>query len=211
MSTRNVKSLPKYKYGRLVSPDTIRLLRMIPSRPGSELTIKLYQFPLGSCPGYTALSYYWGDNTLERSVICNGARIDTTRSLYSVVDALRLYNLAGGRPYYWIDQICIDQANRREREAQVRIMGMIYREAHACLVYLGQATEDTMTAFYWARKIAAIGPAFAQYIRDGTGLETYKLPSRKDPCWQTLKGDLLLRPWFRRMWVVQEVSLARKV
>ena len=166
MPKLSATSLPKYRYHPLQSSDTIRLLRMVPSQPGSELVVELYHFSLESCPGYTALSYFWGDNKREAKVICNGALINTTRSFYSVVDALRLYNLEGGRPYYWIDQICINQQDIQEREAQVRIMGKIYKKAHACLAYLGEATEDAVTAFYWARKIASIGPAFRQYMLD---------------------------------------------
>ena len=70
-----------------------------------------------------------GDNKRETSVICNGALINTIRSFYSVVDALRLYNMEGARPYYWIDQICIDQQDIREREAQVQTMGENLRES----------------------------------------------------------------------------------
>ena len=194
MSTRDVKKLPRYRYGPLESSDTVRLLRMLPSQAGSMLTVELYRFPLSSCPSYTALSYCWGDDSLERSAICKGARIDTTRSLYSLVDALQLYNLEGGRPYYWIDQICINQSDPREREAQVRIMGEIYRRAHACLVYLGEATEAAVQGFELVRKVASNGPASMEFIRNGTGRETYNLPPSDDPCWRTIQLDLLLRP-----------------
>jgi hypothetical protein len=211
MPNLNATGLPEYRYRPLQSSDTIRLLRMVPSTPGSELVVQLDHFPLWSCPGYTALSYAWGDSKLETTVICNGALINTTRSFYSLVDALRLNNLEGVRPYYWIDQICIDQQNIPEREAQVRIMGNIYKKAHACLVYLGEATEDAVKAFYWAKEIASIGPAFLQYVLRWKGLERHHLPPRDDPCWLTLQVDLPLRPWFRRTWVVQEVCLATKV
>ena len=90
-------------------------------------------------------------------------------------------------------------------------MGKIYKKAEACFVYLGEATQDTVVAFQWARKIASIGPAFKEYMRDGVGLEMHNLPPRDDPCWLTLQLDLPLRPWFRRTWVVQEVCFARKV
>jgi hypothetical protein len=163
----------------------VQLLRILPSQSGIELVVELYRFPLRLCPAYIAWSYCWGDETLERSVICGRARINTTRSLYSIVDAIRLYNMIvkGGRPYFWIHQICINEENTREREAQVRIMGNIYQKARACFVYLGEASEDTRTAFNLVGKIAAIGPAFTDYMHDGKGLEGHRLPSRDAPCW----------------------------
>jgi hypothetical protein len=38
----------------------------------------------------------------------------------------------------WIDSICIDQFNIEERNAQVKLMGEIYRGANMVLIWLGE-------------------------------------------------------------------------
>lgn len=48
---------------------------------------------------------------------------------------------------FWIDAICIDQANVDERSKQVACMADVYNEAHTVLVWLGEETLNTQIAF----------------------------------------------------------------
>lgn len=97
-------------------------------------------------------------------------------------------------PALWIDGICIDQNNVRERNAQVALMARIYKAAITTRVWLGPEKEDTH---------------IIQPILHGnpTGVE------KRDVSREEIKviGELLRRSWFRRKWVIQEFCLAGSV
>lgn len=44
---------------------------------------------------------------------------------------------------YWIDALCIDQANIEERCKQVRLMGQIYEMASKVTIWLGPEGDDS--------------------------------------------------------------------
>ena len=63
----------------------------------------------------------------------------------------------GERQSIWIDAICIDQTNQRERNLQVNLMGEIYHRARAVVVWLGDAEEHKMVLRDWMEKLTALG------------------------------------------------------
>jgi hypothetical protein len=84
---------------------------------------------------YAALSYTWGAPIFNGSIILNGKPFPVTSSLESALRAMRLRSKDptlvqtsswphdGSTPTcWWIDQICINQANVDERTAQVALM-----------------------------------------------------------------------------------------
>ncbi|KKP05658.1 hypothetical protein THAR02_02212 [Trichoderma harzianum] len=48
--------------------------------------------------------------------------------------------------YYWIDSLCIDQENTRERSEQVAMMKEIYEHAAIVDVWLGPTTDSEAKA-----------------------------------------------------------------
>ncbi|RYP15255.1 hypothetical protein DL765_005830 [Monosporascus sp. GIB2] len=94
----------------------------------------------------------------------------------------------------WVDAICINQEDKEERGHQVRSMAEIYCKANRVIVWLGEAeAEDHDT-------LMAIRAA---------GDESTKSSDSKTS--QQAVLALLNRPWFRRIWVLQEVAAARHV
>jgi hypothetical protein len=95
----------------------------------------------------------------------------------------------------WIDAICIDQSNISERSAQVRIMQRMYRTAIQVVVYLGDSNPRIARAI---DIMEAETMGIHQQVTDDL--------SKSDvACIQ----ELVLCPWFRRVWVLQEVASAR--
>lgn len=86
-------------------------------------------------------------------------------------------------------------------------MGQIYAQATQCLVYLGEATRDDCEAFSVAESLDA---ADVESIWSESDLELNGLPRSSSAKWRAY-FRLLCRPWFRRVWVVQEVVLPTKV
>lgn len=101
----------------------------------------------------------------------------------------------------WIDAVCIDQDDHKERGHQVEQMGKIYRQAEKVIVWLGHSTARTDSAM-----------AFMEDSRsqDGQARPDTRI-TKLDPEHPVVKGfdQILGRPWFRRIWILQEVANAR--
>ncbi|RYP62597.1 hypothetical protein DL771_009676 [Monosporascus sp. 5C6A] len=88
---------------------------------------------------YEALSYCWGSNRLAGTVMANEKVLFITENLSEALQHLRHKD---EDRILWIDAICIDQNNIRERGHQVGCMGRIYSRAHQVLVWLGYVTYE---------------------------------------------------------------------
>ena len=120
----------------------------------------------------------------------------------------------------WADAICISQINspdNLEKGEQIKLMPDIYRFASRVQVYLGSESAQDVSAIELIGTIAdyfdqldglrnpviEIGASLA--LRDGL-----VLPPSHDKQWAALRA-FLRRPWFRRIWVIQEFVYATDV
>jgi hypothetical protein len=101
-------------------------------------------------PSYRALSCSWASdgNAIKKSWTIKTARGDlpTLDYLQSFVQVLRSNKtMCDGR--WWIDYLCINQADLVERAEQVRLMQQVYDRAHEVIVWLGDQSSDSDRAF----------------------------------------------------------------
>lgn len=118
----------------------IRLLRVQPATDwNNELTGQLHAYDLDheNIEEYVALSYAWGTQPQDCPISCNGTNLGVTETCLSALRALR-HHLAVCT--VWVDQICIDQTNDKEKGTQVNLMSSIYTRAQVVYVWLGQLT-----------------------------------------------------------------------
>jgi len=80
--------------------------------------------PIDEAPPYEALSYCWGDPSDTEPIVLSKSQFSATKNLAS---ALRHLRLPDKQRLMWIDSICINQADNKERNHQVRQMQRIYR------------------------------------------------------------------------------------
>ncbi|TKA62758.1 hypothetical protein B0A55_11182 [Friedmanniomyces simplex] len=93
---------------------------------------------------YTAISYTWGDASKPlRNIVCNGQAMPVTRNCHTVLSTLRRLGLPGP---FWIDALCINQTDVLERNAQVAVMGDIFRDAPLTIVFLCKQEYDGVRA-----------------------------------------------------------------
>lgn len=101
-----------------------RLLRLL---KGGEPDIKceLFQAWLHSdrVIPYEALSYTWGGTEISASIKINGRTLNVTENLYLALQYL--YSQKTDR-ILWVDAICINQGNKKERGHQVQQIVDIY-------------------------------------------------------------------------------------
>ncbi|KLU90827.1 hypothetical protein MAPG_09353 [Magnaporthiopsis poae ATCC 64411] len=117
----------------------------------------------------------------------------------------------------WVDAVCIDQTSERERNQQVGQMDRVYSTAENVLVWLGPGNQGIDALMEMTRALdhrvsrPAEAPlddwraAWADLFRERGGTAS----ALHDARIQALT-DLLRRPWFSRIWVVQEVALAQQ-
>ncbi|KAF5627110.1 heterokaryon incompatibility 6 OR allele [Fusarium sp. NRRL 52700] len=214
----------------------IRLLDLYPSQGSvdSPLIGRLYTTAIANPSPYIALSYVWGLGDKTQSIEVSNlsdddkAVIPITESLET---ALRHFRKPDEVTTLWIDQICINQADNREKGQQVAMMGRIYSSATQVLVWLGPAQDGS-------DELMGAWQDIGQRARE-FGLESYMNPQSyhlistlgrtKDPLDETavsfqrllastvkvfaplLKEKTLRkwfeRPYFSRVWIIQEFCL----
>jgi hypothetical protein len=142
-----------FKYKPLdVAAQEIRLVRLLPGSGQEPICCSLnHAFLAHAASSYEALSYSWGDPKATLPISLDGTTFQVTENLES---ALRQLRLEDRHRTLWIDAICIDQANRKERECQVQLMGRLYTSARRVLVWLGDEIQDTGLAFELMNKRA---------------------------------------------------------
>ena len=174
---------------------------------------------------YEALSYTWGAmQHLETVYIepstgpgnLTSSATSTLRVGEELALALRFLRHVDNPRTLWIDALCINQEDSRERSEQVKHMPTIYRQAITVVSWLGPPSSESK-----------IGLSTLQYL--GAQLEitrqTFRLPSPecKEPDWfrssfelpydsQTWRAiyDITKRAYFERLWIWQEIQMARR-
>ncbi|TKA34046.1 hypothetical protein B0A50_00026 [Salinomyces thailandicus] len=80
---------------------------------------------------YWCLSHVWAHSDLTDNVLINGHRRKVNSNLFT-----NLCQLHAAKPgaAFWVDALCINQADLQERAAQVELMGAIYAKSKGVLV-----------------------------------------------------------------------------
>ncbi|KAK3670045.1 hypothetical protein LTR78_010076 [Recurvomyces mirabilis] len=188
-------------------------------RDGCEKLVgKLVPVRLEDAPPYTALSYTWGEPIFDRTIILNGEKHAITANLAHALVRLRQHK----ETFLWIDGLCIDQKNLREKSAQIPMMLDIYKRAEKVSIFLGEETGvsselDRVGEFLikivrsgqlmsLGRELMAQGEGLWSLGDEGDrSLKQCGSPPPSHAIWQACYR-LLQRPWFRRAWIVQEAA-----
>ncbi|MCJ1291717.1 hypothetical protein MMC34_003262 [Xylographa carneopallida] len=111
----------------------------------------------------------------------------------------------------WIDACCIDQSNKSEVAMQVQLMGTIYIRAAFVMVWLGSDSlaNDLIANLHTVEEVMR-NVMLAKGSLTPERLKAPPFPERYHSVWVTLIS-LLFSRWFRRLWVVQEALLAKKL
>ncbi|KAK1461604.1 heterokaryon incompatibility protein [Colletotrichum melonis] len=212
-----------------------RCIRILVLKPGPDtipIQIELQEASIDDLPTFEALSYVWGDPSERRQIDCSGQLVSITQNLH---DALQHLRHPDRELLIWADALCINQEDMDERADQVQLMRDIYSRAERVVVWLGldnegrapratslietihQACEDhalaknidLVTMAHFTPATQALEGLAGISIENvaAAGMRLSK-PELKAEDWETL-GWLLSRPWFTRVWCVQEIVLAR--
>ncbi|KAL8697281.1 MAG: hypothetical protein Q9201_007200 [Fulgogasparrea decipioides] len=181
----------------------------------------------GDAYGYDALSYAWGSpvekfplklqqtgKIYKKGILsCDGlvkreGIIDIHRNLY---DLLRRLQSVQYDRFIWVDAICINQSDDKEKSMQIPLMRDIYQEAKQVMIWLGEASpveEGALTILPNLVKKLEGCAAEGHILNPGQSgtFESKDLPTPMHPLWRAL-GAIMTRQWFRRLWTLQEAVL----
>ncbi|KAF2448285.1 HET-domain-containing protein [Karstenula rhodostoma CBS 690.94] len=157
---------------------------------------------------YTALSYTWGAPIFDVQFhFADDTSIQITRSLASALKHLRSQT---DSIYLWIDQICINQADIQEKQKQIPLMGLIYSHATNTVIWLGDEGDDNpQLAFHVLQTVHERLIWYDGEIK-ANDFERLRSPALAAPEWAEV-NRIFSRPWFERLWVVQEAVLSRNL
>ncbi|KAH7402828.1 heterokaryon incompatibility protein-domain-containing protein [Pyrenochaeta sp. MPI-SDFR-AT-0127] len=156
---------------------------------------------------YTALSYVWGAPIFDQTIGFEQGSLNITGSLASALHRLRS-NEHG--VFLWIDQICINQLDIAEKVKQIPLMGAIYTKATNTIIWLGDDdSPDSSLAFDLMETVyARLQGSDAQITP--ADFERLDFPPALDRAWWAIRR-LFQRPWFTRLWTIQEAFLSRNL
>jgi hypothetical protein len=215
--------LPKstYVYQPLASENEIRVLRIKKGKGKDTINCTLIPSELASVNhaalnvrtdilAYDALSYWWGDDDATKMIILS-SHAGVAGSMKSVTDivgtfyirsnleaALRQIRSENEDVDIWVDAICINQEDKKEKTAQVQRMDEIYTEAKRVCIWLGAGGPEAKDTFDFLHEILDL-KKFDKLVDSGENPENWKLVVR-----------LMENRWFSRRWVIQELALAKK-
>ncbi|KAH8725610.1 heterokaryon incompatibility protein-domain-containing protein [Phaeosphaeriaceae sp. PMI808] len=190
-----------YEYTKFAHIDSIRLVELLPGPRDSPLACNIIEVRKSEKPVYEALSYAWGDpifpHRLEEAL--SKSHVAITSNLHTALHFIRHENKAR---ILWIDAVCINQDDLKEKGHQVKLMGCIFRDARRVVVWLGRHRGAKMRVLHLLNDLVA-------------GFNQWKLGQRQSPAIRAILRliaiQLFEQAWYTRVWVVQEFCLAQDI
>lgn len=169
---------------------------------------------------YEALSYTWGSPSLSETLVVHSGLMPSANPQPSILrirpnlsEALRYLRLRDEARIVWIDALCINQDDLEERGHQVARMANIYSRARKVIAWLGPDYNDAVKALqglqYVGQQVEATNNHYMARA-PGASEPTWHDPTEPlpldDSFWAAVI-DLIHRPWFSRVWVIQEIHM----
>jgi hypothetical protein len=181
-----------FAYDSSLASDELRLLQPM-AVDRNDLRFTTRRVRRASKPHYTAVSYTWGNEDASEIIYLDDRRFRVRPNLWSCLYYMASAARTAAWDYLWVDAICINQTNDAERNFQVRLMDQTYRDAICVSVWLGLVPMP-------------------EYIRSSlpTGTPTRTVETDGFD-WLDSMVDLSNRPYWSRVWVIQEFLLGQNV
>jgi hypothetical protein len=213
----------------------IRLLQISPGNESDPIVCKVTVARLGkwvSAPKYVALSFAWGDPEVTKPISVNGCPMNVPTTLAAALQQLRSFQGSSeDLPYksadtnLWIDFICTNQEEPKEKAYQVLLISDILNTATRVAIWLGEGNEGSDVFLDWVKSVW-LPPDILETLwrRPGSTVRghlylpragrarlarnTFGTVENDDIYW--LSFIILSKPWFRQIWTVQESSIVKK-
>ena len=177
---------------------SIRLLRIFPDL-SKDGFVQCQIWHSNITAVYKCLSYVWGDDNDQQTILVNGKEFVCRSNLKCFLDVARIKH-SGHHEAFWIDALCIDQQNVSERNKQVAQMGDIYAHAKCVIAWLG--VDEHAARFL---KFMILLSAEARSENDAKRIWWKQQSKQTRIGWKAF----WLNPYWTRAWISQEIFLAK--
>jgi hypothetical protein len=169
---------------------------------------------------FEAVSYTWGfvnpASSINVDIVQSQAPDATTTIGSNLLELLRRLRKSTESRTLWVDAICINQTDDKEKSEQIPKMQAIFALAKRVVIWLGESTAESTMAL---EALQHIGSQL-EYTFDDWFLPA---PNRKEknwwnagipiplstPTWVAI-SHLMQRPYWERVWTVQEAQAANE-
>ncbi|KAF3808824.1 hypothetical protein GCG54_00011015 [Colletotrichum gloeosporioides] len=176
-------------------------------------------------PEYDALSYVWASSSPPRGergkLYVDGHILDVTQTLFQALRSIGSYQKTLSRRI-WVDAVCINQQDHREKSWQILLMASIYRLASTTYIFTNDNLQGIRAASQLdARKFRADINHFKRTAgdqnadrpppelkQDNVHVAVWRDSPETSRNWRAIKL-LLSHPWWGRRWVIQEAFFSR--
>ncbi|KAI4670651.1 uncharacterized protein J4E88_009743 [Alternaria novae-zelandiae] len=207
-----------YHYKRIPN-DQVRLLLVKPGTFDEQINASLLVCLIIKKKSRT-LFYNWGNSADDSTIVIQDDPASSpVKSIRKAVDVLRAAvqdKLIKVKPNLyealrhlrkenetialWVDALCINQSDTKEKEEQVLKMAHIYRKAYNVNVWLGSDNPDDL--------VSNRAMAFIPKVIDPENHIALLTGDAYIEDWASLY-ELLKWSWFSRRWVIQELAFAQ--
>ena len=208
--------MKRYKYRPLLpARHSIRLIQIQPGLPGTEIHCRIVDYTIRDDRAsglFEALSYVWGTTSNPSKIFVAdmtsavdpnalGHYLEVTSNLHEALQELRDPALPR---IMWIDAVCINQDDLEERSSQVSFMAKVYSHANQVVIWLGPGDVDETRELFAA-------------IEDAAEIARLAIDARQpkdrgcDDFLEMALLNFLARPYFSRVWMLQEAAAARSI
>jgi hypothetical protein len=197
-------------------PDPSKQFRLLSFQPSSNNTLidcHLEVHDIDDSPPYYAISYHYGDPSAVDTILVNGQETQINRNCWHALNQVRAQSRAG---LFWVDSVCINQSDVKEKSLQVHRIAAIFSGAHEVWACFGPASGDSD---FLLHKLARFPEANVAFTAKTPSSERSDDLQRRTINWMISLGNDFgrfatalkafgSRPFFSRMWIYQEVFLA---
>ena len=198
---------PPFHYEPLVGSKSARLINLNSGSREDPIRCSLRNIPVLENQSYEALSYEWGQlSHTHPTILINNRAFRIRKNLYDALVHIRQLN---EDRYLWIDALCINQSDDRERDVQVQMMGEIFASSQQVIVWTGLSDEASDVAFdIFSKMHSSNPPTRISHSRHG-----FILPNTINLGHADIEAirNWISRSYWHRLWIVQEVTLAPKL
>ncbi|KAK2606540.1 hypothetical protein N8I77_005282 [Diaporthe amygdali] len=196
-----------YLYHALSSSSAIRLIKVLRQKVNGCIACRVYQFDekQQTTIKYHALSYLWGDPKSTRQIYLKDQGQEWCP--YPIHENLwRFLDHAWQRKmfdrFFWTDHLCLNQNGHEEISQQVPRMHAIYRNAELVLIWLqlDKQEQGALRKVVKAHNRPKFMPKFWHSVVQK------RLSSHQASIWRVMEN-----PYWGRVWIVQEVVMAKRV
>ncbi|KAF5581078.1 het-6-heterokaryon incompatibility [Fusarium pseudoanthophilum] len=201
-------------------------LRLLLVEPGDTelIRVELRTVKSRTAQRFWALSYVWGARENPATILLNDQLFSITRNLYNALYQYRRHvfdDYGSEKAMLWVDAICINQNDQVEKSIQVPRMSEIYGQCERVLAWLGPVESDEEShVCRLSERLKQFQPpvrSVSEGLSEDDSIKTFMSSGRSNET-AAIEVDSVRkalrsighRPWFRRIWILQEAVLAKK-